>query len=109
MGQFDRSRQRLFQRQAGEACGSVMTWCRERPFGSLGARPVGLMGLEIRAEWQGRGLGAFLVGETLRYAQENGATLAEVQVAESNAPALALYRKLGFQQVDRGRVLRKSL
>jgi GNAT superfamily N-acetyltransferase len=109
IGQFDRARHRLFQRQAGEACGSVMTWCRERPFGSSGASPMSLVGLQIQAELQGQGLGAFLVGEALRCALGNGVSLAEVQIVENNPSALALFRKLGFQQVDRGWVLRKSV
>ena len=70
---------------------------------------MNLVGLQIPAELRGRGLGAFLVGEALRCAQGNGALLADVQIAESNPSALALFRKLGFQQVDRGWVLRKSL
>ena len=77
--------------------------------GNLGANVMGLEALHVPSEQRGQGLGAFLLGEALRCAQGNGVALAEVQVAQSNPTALALFKKLGFQQVDRGWVLRKSL
>jgi GNAT superfamily N-acetyltransferase len=109
MEPFDRVRYRLFKQGAGEACGSVMTRCREGISGNLGGNVMGLEAIHIPSEQRGQGLGAFLLGEALRCAQGNGVTLAEVQVAQSNPPALALFKKLGFQLVDRGWVLRKIL
>jgi GNAT superfamily N-acetyltransferase len=109
MEPFDRVRYRLFKRGAGEACGSVMTRCREGLSGNLDANVMGLEALQVPSEQRGQGLGAFLLAEALRCAQGNGVALAEVQVAQDNPTALALFKKLGFQQVDRGWVLRKSL
>jgi GNAT superfamily N-acetyltransferase len=108
MEPFDRVRHRLFKHGAGEACGSVMTRCRGSLSGNSGASILSLDGLHVPAEQRGQGLGAFLLAEALRSAQESGAALAEVQVPQSNPPALALFKKLGFQQVDRGWVLRKT-
>ena len=108
MEPFDRVRHRLFKRGAGEACGSVMTRCRGCLSGNSGAGIIGLDGLHVPSEQRGQGLGAFLLAEALRSVQGTGAALAEVQVAQSNPPALALFKKLGFQQVDRGWVLRKA-
>jgi ribosomal protein S18 acetylase RimI-like enzyme len=109
MGAFDRTRQRLFQRGEREACGSVLTWGRERLFGNSDRPVAGLMELQIREDLQGRGLGTFLVGETLRAAQAQDVSQVEIQVPEDHAAALALFGKLGFQQVDRGWVMRKNL
>lgn len=108
LGQLDRVRHRLLARDVSEPCGSVMGWMRERAYGELGTPAVSLMDLQIRPERRGQGLGTFLVGEALRAMLGSGASLVEVQVAENNQAALALFRKLGFRQVDRGWVLRKS-
>ncbi len=109
MEPFDRVQHRLFKRGAREACGSVVSRCWERLAGHPDAGVMGLEDLHIPAALRRQGLGAFLLGEVLRWAQGNGVSLAEVQVAQSNPPTLALLKKLGFQQVDRGWVLCKSL
>jgi GNAT superfamily N-acetyltransferase len=108
MEPFDRVRYRLFKRGGGEACGSVMTRCRGCLSDDSSAGTIGLDGLHIPPEQRGQGLGAFLLAEALRSVQGTGAQLAEVQIADRNPPALALFKKLGFQQVDRGWVLRKT-
>jgi GNAT superfamily N-acetyltransferase len=107
MEPFDRVRHRLFKRGAEEACGSVMTRCRGCLSGNSSAGIIGLDGLHIPSEQRGQGLGAFLLAEALRSVQGIGAAVAEVQIAQCNPPALALFKKLGFQQVDRGWMLRK--
>lgn len=109
MGPFDRMRRRLFQRGEATACGSVLTWGRERLVGDSDANATGLTELWIRDDLQGRGLGTFLVGEVLRAAQAKGVSLAETQTQEGNSAALSLFRKLGFQQVDRGWILHKNV
>jgi len=109
MDPFDRVRHRLFQRGEGEACGSVLAWGREGLLGNSDAGPMGLAELRIREDLRGRGLGTFLASEALRAALANGVSLVEVQTQESNSAALALFRKLGFQQTDRGWSLRRSV
>lgn len=47
----------------------------------------------------GVGVGTLLLGELLSAAKAAGYEQAELDVASSNAPAVALYRKLGFQAV----------
>ena len=85
-----------------------MAWNRVRLPGDSGTPAVGLMDLQIQPELRGQGLGTFLAGEVLRTVQGSGAALVEVQVAETNQAGWALFRKLGFQPVDRGWVLRKD-
>lgn len=109
MGAFDRTRHQLFLRGQAEACGSVWTWDRKHLLGDAEGTIAGLLDLWIRDDLRGRGLGTFLVGEVLRAVQADGVPQVDVQVAEANAAGLALFRKLGFQQVDRGYILRKDV
>ncbi|MCL4200972.1 MAG: GNAT family N-acetyltransferase [Pirellulaceae bacterium] len=109
--QADRLMHRIVSRNAGETCGSVTSWDLEHLSASRGVRAVALTGLEVQQAHRGQGLGTFLVGETLRRLHNEPAhrvDLAVIHVAEDNRPALALFQKLGFTQVDRSLVLRKS-
>jgi ribosomal-protein-alanine N-acetyltransferase len=56
-----------------------------------------LMNIAVASSWQGRGLGEYLLLETLARMQEGGATVCTLEVRVSNVRAQALYRKLGFQ------------
>jgi ribosomal protein S18 acetylase RimI-like enzyme len=63
---------------------------------------AGLLGylqrLAVRPDRQGEGLGRALVVDALRWARRHGASSMLVNTQETNARALALYRKLGFVQ-----------
>ncbi len=56
-----------------------------------------LMNIAIAPDWQGRGLGEYLLLETLALVQERGVEVCTLEVRVSNVRAQALYRKLGFQ------------
>ncbi|MEJ7833687.1 MAG: GNAT family N-acetyltransferase [Nocardioides sp.] len=58
---------------------------------------VGLRGLEVDPEHRRQGLGLIVVDALLEWGAENGATTAYLQVLADNAPALALYERLGFR------------
>ncbi len=62
-----------------------------------------LMNIAVAPAWQRRGLGELLLRATLEEMQAQGATLCTLEVRVSNAPAQALYRKLGFQATGRRR------
>jgi ribosomal-protein-alanine N-acetyltransferase len=55
-----------------------------------------LMNLTVSPRAQGRGLGRFLLGLALGLAARRGSKTALLEVRESNARALALYRAAGF-------------
>jgi ribosomal protein S18 acetylase RimI-like enzyme len=67
---------------------------------------VGFVGLEVDPAFRRQGLAKFLIAQLLRHLQDQFFSLAEFQVLEDNAPALALLRGIGFQQVDIGRQYR---
>lgn len=53
--------------------------------------------LFVGEEERGRGLGEAVVDLALKRARERGCRRVELDVNERNAPALALYRRLGFE------------
>lgn len=59
---------------------------------------LGIYDLAVRPDARGQGLGARLVRRCLAEAQARGCRLAWLQVTAENAPARALYRRLGFRQ-----------
>lgn len=75
----------------GVAVGFGMTVI-ERGMAELGA-------IILAPEARGKGLGRALVAGLMRYAFENGAARAYLQVERGNAPAIALYESLGFVPV----------
>jgi ribosomal protein S18 acetylase RimI-like enzyme len=69
---------------------------------------VGVLGVTVHEGLRRQGLARFLLAQMLRQLQDQYFTIAEVQVAETDEPALRLFRGLGFEPVDRGRVYRKQ-
>jgi ribosomal-protein-alanine N-acetyltransferase len=62
-----------------------------------------LMNIAVAPPWQGRGLGAYLLLETLAMMQGRGANSCTLEVRAGNGRAQALYRKLGFRVAGRRR------
>ncbi|MBW3599289.1 MAG: GNAT family N-acetyltransferase [Planctomycetes bacterium] len=108
LGHAERTRFHLLPRAGDAPAASATFWHIEPLASSWGVHAVGVLDLEVAAEHRRRGLATFLMGESLRQLQSHGATLVEAQTMERNAPAVGLYQKLGFEQVDAGVVLRKS-
>lgn len=57
--------------------------------------------LYVRTTARGRGIGAELLREVAKQAQEAGAEMLELEVLEHNEPARRLYDALGFRTVER--------
>lgn len=97
-------RKRLLERPEGLY--SLVACADDEVVGSLGletrARPrvrhVGTIGMVVRDDWQGKGIGTALMGAALDLADNwLGLTRVELTVYTDNAAAIALYEKFGFE------------
>ncbi|HMP59652.1 MAG TPA: GNAT family N-acetyltransferase [Gemmatales bacterium] len=90
----------------GMPVGHARMWDMD-PFAWRWHQPsAGIIDVVISPKHRRLGLGKFLVFQVLRYIQEQFYALVEVQCSASNEVAVNLYNKLGFRQVDEGRVYR---
>ena len=55
------------------------------------------VGISLYREFWDMGIGTALMGEILAGAKAAGYEQAELEVVSANTPAIALYRKLGFE------------
>ena len=65
-------------------------------FGPSGRAHAMALGMSVRPEHQGKGLGGMLVDEALSRAFEMGVVRVELEVYEDNVPAVRLYESRGF-------------
>ncbi|MCL4295090.1 MAG: GNAT family N-acetyltransferase [Anaerolineae bacterium] len=62
------------------------------------------LGISVRQEWRGQGVGTALMTEAVAWAKQTGlVTRIELQVYTRNEPAIRLYRKFGFEVEGRRR------
>src|SRR4029453_6518662 len=66
--------------------------------GGAGGRRVAELGGMVAAGPRRRGIGSALIEEAMNWARDLGIVRLELTVFPHNAPAIALYRKLGFQE-----------
>lgn len=106
-GDVERTRFELADKQGGPRIGAVTFWNLEPLASCWGIRAAGLVDLSVDETRRRGGLATSLLSEAFRRLQDENITLVEVQTMDSNRAAIALYEKLGFQQVDTGHVLRR--
>ncbi len=75
---------------------------------SWGIPTAGLTDLEVSASRRRQGLATYLLTEAFARLKQRGILRAEAQTMQQNAPALELYKRLGFAKVDEGVVYRKQ-
>lgn len=91
---------------------TLLVACPEgEPVGMLGlhthpdrprVRHAAYLGMTVRDDWQGRGVGTALVAEALHLADQwLGLIRVELHVFVDNEPALRLYRRFGFETEGR--------
>jgi RimJ/RimL family protein N-acetyltransferase len=78
---------------AGEIVGSL--YVEESRFG------FGEIGMQVAADWRGRGVGTALVAAAIDWARARGLHKLTLGVFPHNEAAIALYRKFGF--IEEGR------
>lgn len=84
-------------------CGSRpgLLWGYALVLGHVRGRVARLYSLAVDPSMRGRGLGGELLAACVAEARERGFEELRLEVAEANAPALALYRKAGFEPFAR--------
>lgn len=108
IGAFERVHFFLARPHGGVALADVWFWDVEPLSSSWGTAAAGMFDLYVPADQRRKGLATFLLGEAFDRLRARGLLHVEAQTMQHNATALALYQKLGFQQVDEGIVYRKD-
>jgi ribosomal protein S18 acetylase RimI-like enzyme len=89
------------------SAGQVVGWCDIVP----NPRPIyahgGVLGIALLPEFRRQGIGWHLMRQTLDAARDFGLRRVELTVRESNAVAIELYKKFGFEieGLQRNRIL----
>lgn len=99
---------RLEEKGTGRVVGRALVWEMDSFSPRWNEHPVGILHVEIEEDLRRQGLARLLLGNLLRCYHDQYFTLVEAQVREHDAPALGLFRGLGFQQVDAGHLYRLS-
>ena len=94
--------------ESNELLASVSFWDVEPLSTSWGVATAGMFDLQVTSEARRKGLATFLMGEAFNRLRNRGIVVVEAQTMHGNAPALAMYQKLGFETVDHGDVFRKG-
>jgi hypothetical protein len=106
---MDHTAYRMRPRNGGPSLGTAVFWNMEPLASSWGVHARGLWQLDIPAGPEQESLAIFLLGESLRLAAQDGATLIEAQVPASDAALKqVLVGKLGFQVIEEAIVFRKE-
>ena len=85
-----------------ELLGSGTFWDMQPIASAWGVAAAGLLHVDIEGARRRQGLASYLVAEALHDLAQEGVTVVEAQVVETNAPAVSLFEKLGFTVADRG-------
>lgn len=106
-GRLENVRFRLVPKAGGPEVAAVTVTGLDLYVESWGERAIGLSDLEVKDLSRRQGHAQALLIEVIRRMRQEQVTLAEAHVAEDNPAALATFKSVGFQQVDRGVVYRK--
>ena len=105
----ERDRFTVFHKTKREYVGSVSFWDMQPLASQFGESCRGMYDLSVNAELRRGGMATFLVGEALRHLMQQGIGRVEVQVRQSDAPSLGVFKKLGFEPVAQGALMFKEL
>jgi GNAT superfamily N-acetyltransferase len=105
---FDRIHLSLTPAGGGDPLATAGFWDIEPLSTSWGISTAGILDLDVSSQRRRQGLATFLLSEAFQRLGNRGILRVEAQTMQQNAPALALYDKLGFVKVDEGIVYRKE-
>jgi ribosomal protein S18 acetylase RimI-like enzyme len=97
----------LEEKGTGRVVSRVCLWEMESFAGRWGQSSIGIIDIEVLPEFRRRGMGKYLLVQTMRYLQDQYFALTEVQVPAGDSEALAFFQNFGFTQVDVGRFYAK--
>jgi ribosomal protein S18 acetylase RimI-like enzyme len=75
-------------------------WINPRYFEKRDMKPLFVDELAVHPDWNGRGIGGFVLEQLQHIARVRGLTHLVLEVAENNENALGWYRKRGFRKLD---------
>lgn len=75
-------------------------WVNPRWFEKRGMRPLFVEELAVHPDYQGRGVGGFMLEQLQHLARNRGCTHLVLEVAENNESALTWYRARSFYKLD---------
>ncbi|AKI99188.1 ribosomal protein S18 acetylase RimI-like enzyme [Archangium gephyra] len=75
-------------------------WVNPRWFEKRGMRPLFVEELAVHPDYQGRGVGSFIMEQLQHLARTRGCTHLVLEVAENNESALSWYRARNFYKLD---------
>jgi ribosomal protein S18 acetylase RimI-like enzyme len=75
-------------------------WINPRYFEKRDMRPLFVDELAVHPDWNGRGVGSFVLEQLHHLAKVSGLTHLVLEVAENNENALNWYRKRNFRKLD---------
>ena len=84
-------------------------WINERYFEKRDMRPLFVEELAVHPEYQGRGIGAFVLEQIEHLGRVRGCTHLVLEVAQNNENALKFYRARNFYQLDAAIFLAKKV
>jgi len=79
-----------------EADSKIVGWCDIAGMTRPGTTHCGVLGMGLLPDWRGQRLGARLAEAALAKATAIGLERVQLEVYADNAPAIALYERLGF-------------
>ncbi len=84
-------------------------WINERYFEKRDMRPLFVEELAVHPDYQGRGVGGFMLEQVEHLARVRGCTHLVLEVAENNDGALRFYRTRSFYKLDAAIFLAKKV
>jgi ribosomal protein S18 acetylase RimI-like enzyme len=75
-------------------------WINPRYFDKRGMRPLYVEELAVHPDYQGKGVGGFMLDQLQHLARVRGCTHLVLEVAENNESALSWYRRRNFFKLD---------
>jgi ribosomal protein S18 acetylase RimI-like enzyme len=84
-------------------------WINPRYFENREMRPMFIEELASHPDYQGRGVGSFMIEQLMHLARVRGCTHLVLEVAENNENALSFYRRRQFYKLDASIFLAKKI